>query len=51
MWKIIVTYLAIRFATGFRFFRITYSLILYLAAVIPYALFLYSQRIFRIPFL
>ncbi|MBP9691394.1 hypothetical protein KBD81_04920 [Candidatus Woesebacteria bacterium] len=51
MWKVIVTYLAIRFSTGFRFFRISYSLILYLAVVIPYAVFLYSQRIFRIPFL
>ena len=50
-WKLIVTYLAIRFATGMQFFRITYSMMLYLAAVIPYALLLYSLGIFRIPFL
>lgn len=51
MWKIIVTYLAIRFATGFRFFRIMYSMIIYIAILIPYAIFLYSLHIFRIPFL
>lgn len=51
LWKIIVTYLAIRFATGLRFFRIVYSIILYLIAVIPYSLLLYSLQFFRIPFL
>ncbi len=50
-WKIMVTYLAIRFATGFRFFRIVYSMILYLIAVIPYSILLYSLQFFRIPFL
>lgn len=51
LWKIIVTYLAIRYATGFRFFRIVYSMILYLIAVIPYSMLLYSLKYFRIPFL
>jgi hypothetical protein len=50
-WKIIVMYLAIRFATGFHFFRIVYSMLLYICVVIPYALFLYNLRIFRIPLL
>lgn len=51
MWKILVTYLAVRFATGFRFFRILYSLILYCAIVIPYSYLLYRLGVFRIPFL
>lgn len=51
LWKIIVTYLAIRFATGLRFFRIVYSMLLYLIAVIPYSMLLYSLKFFRIPFL
>lgn len=51
MWKILVMYLAVRFATGFRFFRIVYSLILYCAIVIPYSYLLYTLGVFRIPFL
>ncbi|PIZ64949.1 hypothetical protein CO051_04580 [Candidatus Roizmanbacteria bacterium CG_4_9_14_0_2_um_filter_39_13] len=50
-WKVIVMYLAVRYVTRFTFFRIVYSMVLYLACVIPYSLFLYSLRLFRIPFL
>lgn len=50
-WKMILIYLAIRYATGFQFFRIAYSLFIYLAIVIPYSLLLYSIGLFRVPFL
>lgn len=50
-WKIIMVYLAARFTTGFRFFRIIYSLLLYTAIVIPYSVLLYKIGIFRVPFL
>lgn len=51
MWKVILMYLAIRFSTKLRFFQILYIVILYLVAVVPYSIFLYSLRFFRIPFL
>lgn len=50
-WKMILVYLAIRYATGFQFFRIAYSLFIYLAIIIPYWLLLYSFGLFRVPFL
>lgn len=50
-WKIILEYLAIRFSTKFSFYSIVYSILFYLVAVIPYSLFMYSLRFFRIPFL
>jgi len=50
-WKMILVYLAIRYATSFQFFRIIYSLFIYLAIIIPYSLLLYSFGLFRIPFL
>ncbi|PIZ64999.1 hypothetical protein COY14_03295 [Candidatus Roizmanbacteria bacterium CG_4_10_14_0_2_um_filter_36_9] len=50
-WKIIITYLAIRYSTTFTFFRIIYSSLLYLLIVIPYSVLLYSFGLFRIPFL
>lgn len=50
-WKIILEYLAIRFSTRFSFYSIVYSILFYLVAVIPYSLFMYSLRFFRIPFL
>ena len=51
MWKVILMYLAIRFSTKLKFFQIVYVVILYLVAIIPYSIFLYSLRFFRIPFL
>jgi hypothetical protein len=50
-WKVILEYLAIRFATKFSFYSIIYSILFYLVAVIPYSFFMYSLRFFRIPFL
>lgn len=50
-WKIILMYLAIRYATRFAFFRIMYSLVVYLVIIIPYSILLYSLGVFRIPFL
>ena len=50
-WKVILQYLAIRFSTKFSFFFIMYSILFYLVTIIPYSLFLYSLRFFRIPFL
>lgn len=50
-WKMILMYLAIRYATGLQFFRIAYSLFIYLAIIIPYTLLLYSLGLFRVPFL
>lgn len=51
IWKVITMYLAVRLVTRFTFFRIVYSMLLYIACMIPYSLFLYSLRLFRIPFL
>ena len=51
LWKVITMYLAVRQVTRFTFYRIIYSILLYVACMIPYSLFLYSLRLFRIPFL
>jgi len=51
LWKLMVMYLAIRFATRFQFFRIMYSTLLYLVLVIPYSYLMYLFGFFRIPFL
>jgi len=50
-WKVMVTYLAVRYSTELKFFRILYSFILYLVAVIPYSFILYFAKISKIPFL
>jgi len=51
LWKIILVYLAIRFSGKLTFYRIVYSLLIYLAMILPYSLYLYSLQFFRIPFL
>lgn len=51
IWKVIVMYLAVRLVTRFTFFRIFYSMLLYIVCMIPYSILLYSLRLFRIPFL
>jgi hypothetical protein len=51
LWKVILVYLAIRFSAKLTFYRILYSIIIYLAMILPYALYLYSLQFFRIPFL
>lgn len=50
-WKVILLYLAVRFATGLKFYNILFVLTLYISLVIPYSLFLYHAGFFRIPFL
>jgi hypothetical protein len=51
LWKIILQYLAIRFSTKLDFYRIMFGFLFYLVMMIPYSLFLYSVKFFRIPFL
>lgn len=50
-WKIILVYLAVRFSSQMGFFRIMYSVLLYICVFIPYTLLLYFLGIFRVPFL
>lgn len=50
-WKLILIYLAVRFSTKQNFFRIFYMIVLYLIWFIPYSVFLYNFRLFRIPFI
>ncbi|MCB0753428.1 MAG: hypothetical protein KDC52_18295 [Ignavibacteriae bacterium] len=50
-WKIILEYLAVRYATRFSFYSVVYSILFYLVAVIPYSIFMYSLRFFFILFL
>ncbi|MFA6532735.1 MAG: hypothetical protein WCT22_01930 [Patescibacteria group bacterium] len=51
IWKLILTYLAIRFSSKQNFFRIIYMMILYLIWFVPYSILLYHFRFFRIPFI
>lgn len=51
LWKIILDYLAVRFLTGFSFYRVLYIIILYVTIALPYSLLLYSLGLFRIPFI
>lgn len=51
LWKIILSYLAVRFSTKLNFYRIIYFIFLYLCFFIPYSLLLYYFKIFRIPFI
>jgi hypothetical protein len=50
-WKLILTYLAIRFSAKKNFYQVIYYLILYLAIILPYSVLLYQLRIFRVPFI
>lgn len=49
IWKIMLNYLALRFATGFSFWRILYFLLLYLSVFFPYFFLLSFFRLFFIP--
>lgn len=51
VWKLIIFYLSLRFSTKSNFFRIIYLIVLYLVWFIPYSIFLYHFKIFRIPFI
>ena len=51
IWKLILVYLAIRFSSKQNFFRIIYMIMFYLLWFIPYSIFLYYFKLFRIPFI
>jgi len=51
LWRMILFYLAIRFSSKLSFNKIIYMIIVYLCLFIPYSMFLYSLKIFRIPFI
>lgn len=51
LWKVILVYLAVRFSSQMGFFRIMYSVLLYVCVFIPYTFLLYFLGIFRVPFL
>ncbi len=51
IWKIILSYLAIRFSSKLPFYRIIYAIILYLCIISPYIIVLYKLKIFRVPFI
>lgn len=50
-WKIILFYLSVRFSTKLQFYKVVFLIILYLCVFIPYSLFLYHIRLFRVPFI
>ena len=51
LWKLILTYLAVRFSSRLNVVRVVYFMLLYLIIVLPYALYLYLVGLFRIPFI
>jgi len=51
VWKLILIYLALRFSSKQNFFRIIYMVIFFLTWFIPYSVFLYQFKLFRIPFI
>jgi len=51
VWKLILTYLAVRFSARTTFYRVVYAVILYLLVFIPVSYLMYRYRLFRIPFL
>ncbi len=50
-WKLMLTYLALRFSLKISFYRIIYFMILYLCWFLPYSLILYNLKIFKVPFI
>lgn len=51
LWKIILTYLALRFSTKLHFYRIIYIIIFYGLYFIPYTFLMYHLGVSRIPFI
>lgn len=51
LWKLILTYLSIRFSSKMGFYRIIYFMILYLCLILPYSVILYKLKLFRVPFI
>ena len=50
-WKIILIYLALRFSSRLGFYRILYMMLLFLVWFLPYSVFLYQVKLFRVPFI
>ncbi|MCX7996174.1 MAG: hypothetical protein N2691_00235 [Patescibacteria group bacterium] len=50
-WKILLWYLAVRYATRLKFYDILLIGVLFFAFLLPYALLLYNLSLFRIPFI
>lgn len=50
-WKFILFYLSIRFSSRMPFYRIFYTIFIYLCWFIPYSILLYQVKIFRVPFI
>ncbi len=51
IWKLILVYLAVRFSSKQNFFNILTMIIYYLVWFVPYSIFLYQFKLFRIPFI
>lgn len=51
VWKVLLWYLAVRYSTHLKFYEIVFVGSIYLAFLIPYALFLYHLGLFRVPFI
>lgn len=51
VWKLILVYLSLRFSSRLGFYRILYMILLYLVWFLPYSIFLYHFKLFRIPFI
>ncbi|MCX6732421.1 MAG: hypothetical protein NTV98_02680 [Candidatus Roizmanbacteria bacterium] len=50
VWKLILTYLSIRFSLRIHLYRVIYYILIYLALSIPLWIFLYNIGISRVPF-
>lgn len=51
IWKVILVYFAIRFASRLGLYRIVYMLLIYAAIFIPVSVLLYYLHIFRVPYI
>lgn len=51
IWKLILTYLSIRFSLKLGFYKIFYLITLYLCLFLPYSIVLYRLKLFRVPFI
>lgn len=50
-WKLILSYLALRFSLKLNFYYIIYLMLLFLLLFVPYSILMYHLRIFRVPFI
>lgn len=50
-WRLILFYLALRFSFKAPFYKIMVAILFFLLWFVPYCFFMYSLRIFRIPFI